>query len=203
MRSRMSLFFAGLGRALSKEGRAAMLIGDMDISRLTVYVQQVKAEKLWDREVYRNKKSKTGNKSGQQKDSCFKCGQEGHFMRECPKNRQGSGNLGNIAQFSSVAPLDRVAPIGDPSDPGESLSFLTPYVANKFEILPEKFCEPFGVSTLVGQSILEEKVYRDCPISINHKNNMADLVEVDMVDFDVILNMDWLRACYASIYCRT
>ena len=67
MRSRMSLFFAGLGRASSKEGRAAILIGDMDISRLTIYVQQVEAEKLRDREVYRNKKSMTGNESGQQK----------------------------------------------------------------------------------------------------------------------------------------
>ncbi|WMV07854.1 hypothetical protein MTR67_001239 [Solanum verrucosum] len=32
---------------------------------------------------------------------------------------------------------------------------------------------------------------------------MADLVELDMVDFDVILGVDWLHACYASIDCRT
>ena len=32
---------------------------------------------------------------------------------------------------------------------------------------------------------------------------MAHLVELDMVDFDVILGMDWLHACYASIDCRT
>lgn len=41
MRTRMSLFFSGLGNLSSKEGRAAMLIGDMVISRLKVYVQQV------------------------------------------------------------------------------------------------------------------------------------------------------------------
>ena len=30
-----------------------------------------------------------------------------------------------------------------------------------------------------------------------------ELVELDMVDFDVILGMDWLHACFSSINCRT
>ena len=42
MRNRMSLFVVGLSRLSSKESRAAMLIGDMDISRLMVYVQQLR-----------------------------------------------------------------------------------------------------------------------------------------------------------------
>ena len=88
-------------------------------------------------------------------------------------------------------------------DLGASLSFVTPYVATKFDVLPEKLSEPFSVSTLVGDSILAERVYRDCPVFINHKSTMADLVELDMVDFDVILGMDWLHACYALVDCRT
>ena len=32
---------------------------------------------------------------------------------------------------------------------------------------------------------------------------MVDLVKLDMLDFDVILGMDWLHACFASIDCRT
>lgn len=31
---------------------------------------------------------------------------------------------------------------------------------------------------------------------------MADLVELEIVDFDIILGMDWLHACYTSIDCR-
>ena len=31
----------------------------------------------------------------------------------------------------------------------------------------------------------------------------VELVELDMFYFDVILGMDWLHVCFASIYCRT
>ena len=31
----------------------------------------------------------------------------------------------------------------------------------------------------------------------------VELVELDMLDFDVILGMDWLDACFASIVCKT
>ena len=54
MRIRMSLFVAELGRASSKEGRAAMLIGDMDIFQLVVYVQQFEEEKLRTREIQKH-----------------------------------------------------------------------------------------------------------------------------------------------------
>ncbi|KAG5610927.1 hypothetical protein H5410_022208 [Solanum commersonii] len=72
-----------------------------------------------------------------------------------------------------------------------------------FDILPEKLIEPFSFSTPVGESILVKTVYSDCTISVNHKSTMADIVELDVVDFDVILGMDRLHACYASIDCRT
>ena len=38
MRSKMILLVAGLGRASNKEGRAAMMISDINISKLMVYM---------------------------------------------------------------------------------------------------------------------------------------------------------------------
>ncbi|KAH0712078.1 hypothetical protein KY289_008037 [Solanum tuberosum] len=72
-----------------------------------------------------------------------------------------------------------------------------------FNVIPEQLSEPFSVSTPIGESILPEGLYRDFPISVNNKSVMADLVELDMVDFDVILRMDWLHACYGSVDSRT
>lgn len=64
MKSRMGTFVVGLSRLSRKEGRAAMLIGDMEISSLMVYVPKVEEEKLRDKEEFRIKKAKTGNESG-------------------------------------------------------------------------------------------------------------------------------------------
>ncbi|WMV32441.1 hypothetical protein MTR67_025826 [Solanum verrucosum] len=68
VRSKMSLFVAGIYLLSSKEGKTAMLIGEMDIERLMIHVYQVDEDKLKDREEFRNKRAKTtGNESGQQK----------------------------------------------------------------------------------------------------------------------------------------
>ena len=50
----MSFLVVGLGRASRKERRVATLIGDMDVSKLKIYVQKVEEEKL--REEYKSRK---------------------------------------------------------------------------------------------------------------------------------------------------
>ena len=40
-------------------------------------------------------------------------------------------------------------------------------------------------------------------VSIGSKEIVVDLFELDVVDFDVILEMDWLYLCYASLDCQT
>ncbi|XP_070054493.1 uncharacterized protein [Nicotiana tomentosiformis] len=88
-------------------------------------------------------------------------------------------------------------------DPGSSLSYVTPYIAKKFRIEPEKLCEPFEVSTLVGESVIARCIYRRYPVKVYYRLTVADLVELEMVDFDVIMGMDWLESSYATVGCRT
>lgn len=59
-----------------------------------------------------------------------------------------------------------------------------------FDILPKNHLEPFGVSTPIGESVRDERLYPYCTISNNHKDTMNDLVELDIVDFDIVLGLD-------------
>ena len=84
-------------------------------------------------------------------------------------------------------------------DPGSTLSFVTPLVASKFDLLPKMLRESFIVSTPIGDDIRAERVYKDYPINVLDRVTYADLIELAMLDFDMILGMDWLHKCYASI----
>ena len=35
-------------------------------------------------------------------------------------------------------------------------------------------------------------------MSINHKDTLANLIELEMINFGVIFGMDWIHTCYAS-----
>ena len=42
------------------------------------------------------------------------------------------------------------------------------------------------VFTPVGDSVVAKRVYRNCPIMLPNRVTHVELVELDMVDFDVI-----------------
>ncbi|XP_070045553.1 uncharacterized protein [Nicotiana tomentosiformis] len=88
-------------------------------------------------------------------------------------------------------------------DPGSTLSYITPYVAMEFGIEPEQLPESFSISTPVGESIVSALVYRGCVVTVRCRDIVADLIELGMVDFDVIMGMDWLYSCFAKLNCRT
>ncbi|PHU14172.1 putative alpha,alpha-trehalose-phosphate synthase [UDP-forming] 8 [Capsicum chinense] len=71
-----------------------------------------------------------------------------------------------------------------------------------FEISPKILAEPFSVSTPMGKTIIVWQVYRNCSIMIFQKVTSADLVELKMTNFDIILSMDWLHSYYATVDCR-
>ncbi|XP_070002821.1 uncharacterized protein [Nicotiana sylvestris] len=106
-------------------------------------------------------------------------------------------SLDVVISILSVSSYDVYALI----DPGSILSYVTSLVASKFGIKP-KLVKPFEVSTLVEDSVIAKQVYRDCIIVVHGLSTIAYLIELDMVEFDVIMGMDWLASCHANVDCR-
>ncbi|CAN4090613.1 unnamed protein product [Withania somnifera] len=88
-------------------------------------------------------------------------------------------------------------------DPGSTLSYVTPLVAGKFKRTPELLHRPLEVATPIGKSIIARRVYHDCIVTICGRDTLAGPIELEMVEFDVIMGMDWLGSCYATVDCQT
>ena len=78
-------------------------------------------------------------------------------------------------------------------DSSANLSYVTPLVSMKFDVLPYVFVEPFSVSTQVGDSVVAKIVCRSCPLLLSNRVTLVDLEELYMLDFDVIFVIDWLH----------
>lgn len=57
------------------------------------------------------------------------------------------------------------------------------------------------VSTPLGESFSAELLYKSSVVKMEDKELLADLILLDMQDYDVILGMDWLSA-YHGITCH-
>ncbi|XP_070047357.1 uncharacterized protein [Nicotiana tomentosiformis] len=90
----------------------------------------------------------------------------------------------------------------DIMDHRSTFSYVTPNFALDFGFDPEQLLEPFSVSTPVGDSVIASRVYRDCVIIIQDRETTADLIELEMIDFDAIMGIDWLYKYYAILDCR-
>ncbi|KAJ1430370.1 Aspartic peptidase domain superfamily [Sesbania bispinosa] len=76
-------------------------------------------------------------------------------------------------------------------DPGATHSFVSLSFASQPGKSPSYLDETLAVTTPVGEILLADCVYLSCVVSIGGKELLSNLIALDMVDFDVILGMDW------------
>ena len=55
----------------------------------------------------------------------------------------------------------------------------------------------------MDELVVTKRVYRNCPIIFPKRVSYVEIVELDMLDFDVILGMDWLHSFFSAIDYRT
>ncbi|XP_070057175.1 uncharacterized protein [Nicotiana tomentosiformis] len=85
------------------------------------------------------------------------------------------------------------------ADLGSTLSYISPFVVSKCGKEQELLCQPFEVSKPMGESVIVRRMYRGCDVMIYDRHTLADLNE--LVEFDVIIGMDWLASCYTIVDC--
>ena len=61
---------------------------------------------------------------------------------------------------------------------------------------------PLSVATPLSESFDSDVYLQNCPVLIENRELLADLVLLDVLEFDVILGMDWLSKHYATVDCR-
>ena len=50
--------------------------------------------------------------------------------------------------------------------------------------------------------MIASRVCRNCVVIVCDRRTMEDLIELNMVNFDIIMGMDWLASCYVDVDCR-
>ena len=59
------------------------------------------------------------------------------------------------------------------------------------------------VTTALGERIVRTSVFKGCEVVVEGRVLTANLIPLEMIDFDVILGMDWLSNHRASMNCFT
>ena len=77
-------------------------------------------------------------------------------------------------------------------DPGATHSFVSPVFALKSGWQASRMAIPLSVATPLSDSLDSDIFLPNCPVLIEGRELLADLVLLDVMDFDVILGIDWL-----------
>ena len=87
-------------------------------------------------------------------------------------------------------------------DPSASHSFVLPVFASRMEWQPSKMLFSLFVTTTLSDELETDISFPSCPVLVEGRELFTDLVLLDVIDFDVILGMDWLARHYATLDCR-
>ncbi|WRX24221.1 Reverse transcriptase domain - like 10 [Theobroma cacao] len=86
-------------------------------------------------------------------------------------------------------------------DPGATHSFISPCFASRLGKDCVRREEQLVVSTPLKKVFVAEWEYESCVVRVKDKDTSVNLIVLDTLDFDMILGMDWLSPCHASVDC--
>ena len=81
-------------------------------------------------------------------------------------------------------------------------SFISSYFANKLVRDKVLMKSPLVISSPLGEIVEVRYMYPACVVEVEGRVLLANLIELTVLDFNVILGMDWLFDNYAILNCR-
>ncbi|XP_077223357.1 uncharacterized protein LOC143856961 [Tasmannia lanceolata] len=148
---------------------------------------------------------------------CFQCGMEGHVAKDCktvPKREQNPTLTRNsqptlkqtLNAHLDIKCFNCTLSVSSKNahilfDSSSTHSFVSPKFAKHLSIPLQKLDLELSVKTPGGNSLVTSGVYRACSVDICGRNLSVDLISLPILEFDVILGMDWLTLNHANIDC--
>ncbi|GJQ92596.1 putative reverse transcriptase domain-containing protein [Tanacetum coccineum] len=167
-----------------------------------------------------NANNQRGTGSGQ-KPTCFKCGVQGHFKRECPKLKNNENHGNQVGNDRAPAKVYAVGHAGTNLysnvvtgtfllnnlyasilfDIGADRSFVSTAFSSQIDITPSTLDHYYDVELADERIIRLNTILRGCTLNLlNHPFNI-NLMPIELGSFDAINGMDWLAKYQAIIVC--
>ncbi|GKE53886.1 putative reverse transcriptase domain-containing protein, partial [Tanacetum coccineum] len=152
--------------------------------------------------------------------TCYECGVQGHFKKDCPKLKNGNrgnqrrngnapakvyvvGNAGTNPDSNVVTGTfllnDRYASIL--FDTGADRSFISTTSSSLIDITPTTLDHYYDVELADGKIIGINTIIRGCTLNFLDLPFNINLMPIELGSFDVIIGIDWLSKYHAVIDC--
>ncbi|GJU63016.1 putative reverse transcriptase domain-containing protein [Tanacetum coccineum] len=152
--------------------------------------------------------------------TCFECGAQGHYRKDCPKIK--NQNRGNKARVPDARGRAYALGGGDVNpgsntvtgtfllndhhaymlfDSGADRSFVSNAFSALLDITPYALDVSYAIELADGRTSETNTVLMGCTLGLlGHPFNI-DLMPIELGSFDVIIGMDWLAKNHAVIVC--
>ncbi|XP_073054084.1 uncharacterized protein [Primulina eburnea] len=129
--------------------------------------------------------------------ACFKCSKVGHRIKDRPDNKDKGTRPNKPNENKTNARVYAIT-----QEEADNTNKVVAEVDKKLKLEHDTLSEPLRVATPASKIIETRKVYRNCKICISKKIFEAELIQLNMIEFDTIFGMDWLAKNHATVDCQ-
>ncbi|KAE8690557.1 Detected protein of unknown function [Hibiscus syriacus] len=136
---------------------------------------------------------------------CYQCGSSGHYRRDCPQLvlfEQTTTQTPTVESDLSKIEGQQLLRLDNQLWFMQLDVVMTEMSLRLLQIPIENTENTVTVTSPVGQAVLVNKVFWRCPLEVQGEIFLADLMELPLEEFDLILGMDWLNKHKVKLDCE-